>query len=132
MLIREPDQLVRARSLPGRIVLGNGPELTSKAVVLWSTHTEVRLYLTESGKLIDIVFVELFIGECCDSCLNQYWFTDLPDAHRTNNACRFCYSEARSAVDCTASFRQYSPGKKPDWFFLSRWNWATVRGLVRS
>ena len=35
-LARELDQLARTRSLPGTVILDNGPELTSKAMFFWS------------------------------------------------------------------------------------------------
>jgi putative transposase len=42
-LARELDRLAEQRSLPARIVLDNGPELTSKAMFFWSKRTGVKL-----------------------------------------------------------------------------------------
>ena len=56
-------------------VVDNGPELTSKAMFLWSERAGVRLQFIDPGKLIQNAFVESFNARFRDTCLNEYWFT---------------------------------------------------------
>ena len=72
-----------------------GPELTSKAMFLWSQRTGVRLRFIEPGKPIQNAYVESFIGRFRDECLNEHWFGSLAEARRTIEAWRRHYNEAR-------------------------------------
>lgn len=94
-LARFLDELAALRGLPGEIVLDNGPELTSKAMFLWSQKTGVKLNFIQPGKPIQNAFVESFNGRFRDTCLNEYWFTSLDDARRTINEWRHHYNEVR-------------------------------------
>jgi putative transposase len=40
----------------------------------------VKLLFIQPGKPTQNAFVESFNGKFRDGCLNQHWFTDLPDA----------------------------------------------------
>ena len=71
-LIRERDQLARTRSLPGTIVLDNGPELTSKAMFFWSRRTGVKLHFIQPGKPTQSAFVDSFNGKFRDTCLSPH------------------------------------------------------------
>jgi putative transposase len=74
------DQLSLTRSLPEKIVLDNGPEMTSKAMFLWSRQHDVMLHFIQPGKPTQNAFVESFNGRFRDLCLNQNYFTSLGDA----------------------------------------------------
>jgi len=73
------DELHLTRRLPGTIVLDNGPELTSKAMFLWSRSNKVKLHFIQPGKPTQNAFVESF-GRFRDLCLNQNYLTSLDDA----------------------------------------------------
>jgi len=79
-LARELDRLAEQRPLPGRIVLDNGPELTSKAMFFWSKWTEVKLHFIQPGKPTQNAFVESFNRKFRDYCLDLHWFASLEDA----------------------------------------------------
>ena len=80
--------LSRERPLPPRIVMDNGPEMTSKAMWLWSQSTGVTLHFIQPGKPTQNAFVESFNGKFRDGCLNQRWFTSLEDAREIIDAWR--------------------------------------------
>lgn len=80
---------------PGEIVMDNGPELTSKALFLWSEQTGVRLRFIDPGKPIQNAFVESFNGRFRDSCLNEHWFVSLADARETIEKWRQHYNRER-------------------------------------
>lgn len=94
-LSRLLDELLTYRCKPHSIVMDNGPELTSKAMFLWSQRTKVNLHFIQPGKPTQNAFVESFNGKFRDNCLNQYWFIDLDDARRTIAAWRKHYNEVR-------------------------------------
>jgi len=94
-LSRYLDELLIYRSKPHSIVMDNGPELTSKAMFLWSQRTQVNLHFIQPGKPTQNAFVESFNGKFRDTCLNQYWFIGLNDARRTIEAWRKHYNEVR-------------------------------------
>jgi putative transposase len=58
-LARELDQLASADRYPERIVMDNGPELTSKAMFFWSQRTGVKLHFIQPGKPTQNAFVEI-------------------------------------------------------------------------
>ena len=64
-------------------MVDNGPELTGKAMFLWSERTGVQLRFIDPGKPIQNAFVESFNARFRDTCLNEYWFTSLADARQT-------------------------------------------------
>ena len=76
-------------------VVDNGPELTSKAMFLWSERAGVRLQFIDPGKLIQNAFVESFNARFRDTCLNEYWFTSLADARKTIESWRQHYNRER-------------------------------------
>ena len=81
--------------LPEEILVDNGPELTSKALFLWSEKTGVRLRFIDPGKPIQNAFVESFNARFRDTCLNEYWFTSLADARQTIESWRQHYNRER-------------------------------------
>lgn len=74
------DRLRWQRGLPLEIVVDNGPEFTSKAMIQWACNNGVNLHFIDPGKPIQNAFVESFNGRFRDECLNQYWFKSLWDA----------------------------------------------------
>ncbi len=94
-MARYLDEIGQARGLPKRIVMDNGPEMTSKAMFIWSQQRGVRLHFIQPGKPTQNAFVESFNGRFRDGCLNQQWFRGLEDARRIIDAWRTDYNEIR-------------------------------------
>jgi len=92
-LARFLDEL--ATPLLREIVMDNGPELTSKAMFLWSQRTGVALRFIQPGKPIQNAFVESFNGRFRDTCLNEHWFTSIHEARRIIEGWRRHYNEER-------------------------------------
>jgi putative transposase len=74
------DAVGAVRGLPDVIVLDNGPELTSRAMLRWSQEHGVRLHHIEPGKPIQNAYVESFNGKLRDECLNEHDFSSLEQA----------------------------------------------------
>jgi putative transposase len=89
------DELSRGRGLPNCIVMDNGPEMTSKAMFLWSQRTGVKLHFIQPGKPTQNAFVESFNGRFRDGCLNQHWFQSLADARQIIDEWRDHYNRIR-------------------------------------
>ena len=79
-LTRFLDELSLTQRLPKTIVLDNGPELTSKAMFMWSQRHQVALHFIQPGKPTQNAFVESFNGRFRDYCLNQQYFLSIDDA----------------------------------------------------
>jgi len=94
-LVREFDRLAQRRKLPKRIVMDNGPELTSKAMFFWSQRTGVKLHFIQPGKPTQNAFVESFNGKFREYCLNLNWFASLEDARSIIEAWRHHYNHVR-------------------------------------
>jgi putative transposase len=94
-VVRVLERLSETRSLPKTIVTDNGPEFTSKAMLLWSEERDVRLYFIEPGKPSQNAFVESFNGKCRDECLNENWFYGLEDAREKIEKWRVDYNTQR-------------------------------------
>ncbi len=71
-LVRELDRPSATRALPSRIVLDNGPELTSKAIFFWAKNRGVKLHFIQPGKTTQNAFVESFSGKFRDYCLDLH------------------------------------------------------------
>jgi len=89
------DDIGRRIGLPHSIVLDNGPEMTSKAMFLWSQRTGVKLNFIQPGKPVQNAFCESFNGTFRDNCLNQHWFTNLAEARHIIEEWRQHYNEER-------------------------------------
>lgn len=94
-LVAVLDHLGQQIGLPREIVLDNGPELTSKAMFLWSQKTGVKLNFIQPGKPIQNAFCESFNGTFRDNCLNQYWFTSLRETRLIIEEWRQHYNKER-------------------------------------
>jgi len=65
------DDLARRRGLPETLVLDNGTELTSRAVLEWTNRTGVDWHYIAPGKPVQNAFIESFMyrrprGRKCD------------------------------------------------------------------
>lgn len=94
-MARYLSQIGEERGLPKRIVMDNGPEMTSKAMFLWSQQVGVKLHFIQPGKPTQNAFVESFNARFRDGCLNQQWFRSLEDAKRIIDTWRVDYNEIR-------------------------------------
>ncbi len=66
------DRLAATRGLPEMIVMDNGPEFTSRAMLAWANKHNQKLHYIEPGKPIQNAFVESFNGKFRDECLNEH------------------------------------------------------------
>ena len=81
--------------LPSHIQVDNGPEFTSKALDEWAEEHGVRLQFIRPGKPVDNAHIESFNGRFRDECLNDHWFTSLPQARILIAAWRRDYNQHR-------------------------------------
>lgn len=74
------DRLAETWGLPEVIVVDNGPEMISKALVVWAIQRGVRLRYIDKGKPNQNAFIESFNGTFRYECLNRNWFMSLREA----------------------------------------------------
>ena len=89
------DRVAQQRGLPEAIVLDNGPEFRSRALIAWSEERGVRLEYIQPGKPVQNAYVESFNGRLRDECLNANWFTSLKDARQKIESWREDYNQQR-------------------------------------
>jgi putative transposase len=89
------DALAAARGLPKTIVLDNGTELTSLAMLRWAADRRVRLHHIAPGKPTQNAFIESFNGKFRDECLNEHEFSTLSEARQIIEAWRLDYNANR-------------------------------------
>ena len=89
------DRVAQQRGLPEAIVLDNGPEFRSRALIGWSEERGVRLEYIQPGKPVQNAYVESFNGRLRDECLNANWFTSLKDARQKIENWREDYNQQR-------------------------------------
>jgi putative transposase len=94
-VVRELDELVAVRGLPGMIVTDNGPEFAGKALDAWAYKHGVKLHFIRPGKPVENAYVESFNGKFRDECLNEHWFTSVPHARDVIEGWRLDYNEVR-------------------------------------
>ena len=87
--------LAQSIGLPEEIVLDNGREGTSRAMVAWSEATGVRLRFIEPGKPVQNAFVESFNSRFRDEHLNMHWFRSLNHARQVIDRWRSHYNTER-------------------------------------
>jgi len=92
---RELDRIALHRGLPQTIVLDNGPELTSLAMLSWAVSQHVRLHHIAPGKPTQNCYVESFNGKFRDECLNEHAFDTLDEARVTIEQWRLDYNSRR-------------------------------------
>lgn len=91
-VVRVLKQLEQIRALPRTIVVDNGTEFTSKAMLLWSENSGIRFHFIEPGKPSQNAFIESFNGKLRDECLNENWFYGLEDAREKIETWRVDYN----------------------------------------
>ena len=89
------DRLKFERGLPLQIRSDNGPEFISKAVEQWAYENGVDWHFIEPGKPIENAYIESFNARFRDECLNENWFTSLPDAREKIEEWRKDYNQRR-------------------------------------
>ncbi len=89
------ERLRHVRGLPKEIVLDNGPEFTSKAMIIWACNARVNLHFIKPGKPTQNAFVESFNGRFRDECLNQHWFTSFEEANKLIQLWKHDYNNIR-------------------------------------
>jgi putative transposase len=89
------DQAARFRGYPKAIRTDQGPEFTGKALDQWAYQHGVQLKLIQAGKPTQNAFIESFNGRFRDECLNDHWFTNLPQARILIAAWRRDYNQHR-------------------------------------
>jgi putative transposase len=95
------DRLIWCYGKPEAIVYDNGPEFRSKHTQKWADLRGVKLEYIDPGKPMQNAFVESFNGKFRDECLNENWFTGLPEARDITERWRVDYNTERphSALD---------------------------------
>ena len=79
-VVRTLDEVCMKRGFPKEIVLDNGPEYRSLALLHWASKHNVYLNFISPGRPVQNPFVESFNGRLRDECLNENWFLSLQDA----------------------------------------------------
>lgn len=94
-LVRELDQLIEERGVPQVIVSDNGPELTSRAVIMWAVAHKIEWHYIKPGKPSENGFTESLNGKIRDECLNEHWFFSLDEARQVIDNWREDYNHVR-------------------------------------
>jgi len=89
------DQAAQFRGYPKAIRTDQGPEFTCRALDQWAYNHGVQLKLIQPGKPTQNAFIESFNGKFRDECLNDHWFTSLPQARAIIAEWRRDYNECR-------------------------------------
>jgi len=93
-VVRELERLGVERAMPQVVVSDNGTELTSGAVLRWTTGRLAWHYI-EPGKPVKNAFVESFNGRLRDECLNEHVFLSLAEARQIIESWRYDYNHLR-------------------------------------
>jgi putative transposase len=93
-VVRELERLGVERAMPQVVVSDNGTELTSGAVLRWTTGRLAWHYI-EPGKPVQNAFVESFNGRLRDECLNEHVFLSLAEARQIIESWRYDYNHLR-------------------------------------
>ena len=94
-VIRVLDWLKLIQGLPETIIVDNGPEFTSRAMLSWAQENQVKLHFIDPGKPMQNAYIESFNGRLRDECLNQHWFRDLREARQIIETWRQDYNQER-------------------------------------
>src|SRR4051794_22067132 len=73
------------------LVVDNGPELRGRDLDRWAHEHGVKLFFIDPGKPMQNGSIESFNGRFREECLDQSWFTSLPEARRVIEAWRLDY-----------------------------------------
>ena len=92
---RALDQLIAVHGKPTAIGSDNGTELTSNAILTWTTDSQVDWHYIDPGKPVQNAFIESFNGRLRDEFLNETLFTSLAQARATLEEWRRDYNNVR-------------------------------------
>ena len=81
-MTRVLDAIAELRGYPKMIVLDNGLEMCSLAMLRWAADRRVKLHFIAPGKPVQNAFIESFNGRFRDECLNEHDFSSLFDVRR--------------------------------------------------
>lgn len=111
------EDAARERGYPDVLVVDNGPELRGRDLDRWAHEHGVRLFFIDPGKPMQNASIESFNGRFREECLDQSWFTSLPEARRVIEAWRLDYNEHRPHTSLRmrtpAAFAAARPFAKP-------------------
>ena len=97
---RSLDRAATFRGYPRRLRTDNGPEFTSRAFMGWCLEHGIEHLLIDPGRPMQNAYIESFNGKFRDECLNDHWFTTLPQARAAIAAWRIDYNEVRPHGSC--------------------------------
>jgi putative transposase len=89
------EELRETVGLPRSIVVDNGTEFTSRAMLSWALERGVHLHFIAPGKPTQNAFIESFNGRLRAECLNVNWFDDLDEAREKLEVWRIDYNTVR-------------------------------------
>jgi putative transposase len=111
------DGVARERGYPDMLVVDNGPELRGRELDRWAHDHGVRLFFIDPGRPMQNGSIESFNGRFREECLDQSWFTSLPEACRLIEAWRLDHNEHRPHTSLRmrtpAAFAAVRPFAKP-------------------
>ncbi len=94
-VVRVLGKIAAERGYPKTLVMDNGTELTSLAMLAWAAEHRVQLHYIAPGKPTQNAFIESFNGKFRDECLNENSFASIDDAREIIEAWRIDYNENR-------------------------------------
>ena len=111
------DALAITRGLPQVLRTDNGLEFCGRAMLTWAHARGVTLRLIEPGKPTQNAYIESFNGRFRDECLNEHWFTSVPQAQIIIETWRREYNDERpkkalGGLTPAAYARQLTTGTK--------------------
>ncbi len=94
-VVRELDMIMQRRGKPKVIVSDNGPELTSRAVLIWAAQNDIDWHYIQPGKPQQNGYTESLNDKIRDECLNEHWFGSLAEARQIIENWRQDYNHVR-------------------------------------
>ena len=92
---RELDTIIDHRGKPSSITTDNGPEFTSRALDAWAFKKGVKINYIRPGKPNENAYIESFNGRFRDECLNENWFSTIPETREIAETWRDKYNSYR-------------------------------------
>lgn len=94
-VVRELNYLIARRGKPKVIVSDNGPELTSRAVLIWAHEQGIEWHYIQPGKPQQNGYTESLNGKIRDEFLNEHWFGSLHEVRGLLDEWRQDYNAIR-------------------------------------
>lgn len=94
-VMRELDRLIALRGRPKVIVSDNGPELTSRAVLIWAAQNNIDWHYIQPGKPQQNGYTESLNDKIRNECLNEHWFVNIIEARQIVEDWRQDYNHVR-------------------------------------